>query len=87
MGDQAVAPKREIDSSRFYEMVREGCACAGVMATHLRRLDGVLPSGPAKGAEKVVKREGEGLYPKGLPSWPGRGKGFKGEGTGLEWEG
>jgi hypothetical protein len=57
------------------------------MAYRRRGQDGVHPSGPAKGAEKVDKREGEGPYPKGLPSWPGRGKGSKGEGAGLEREG
>jgi len=62
-------------------------ASAWPMAFRRRRQDGVHPSGPAKGAEKVDKREGEGPYPKGLPSWPGRGKGSKGEGAGLEREG
>ena len=86
MGDQTVALKRELDSSRFYEMGREGCA-SRVMGARDRGQDGAHPSGPAKGTEKAVKREGEGPYPKGLPSWPGRGKGFKGEGNGLEGEG
>jgi hypothetical protein len=46
-----------------------------------------IPQDRQRGPEKVDKREGEGPYPKGLPSWPGRGKGSKGEGAGLEREG
>lgn len=76
--DHSVVPKRKLDFLRISAKVLVVCASAWSMECRRRGQDGVHPSGPAKGAEKVDKLEGEGPYPKGLPSWPGRRKGSKG---------
>lgn len=44
----------------------------------LMNLAACLPPLPAKEAARAGKREGEGPYPKGLPSLLGRGNGSKG---------